>query len=134
MKIDHNPFAKGFRDEGAGKREKKRVSLRPSENLNDICTNSPVPSGSEDEELPRKRAKPSEKISPSLGLPQLEIPRISPQFLAQWQMLFSLGIPPLLTKFKDSLSENSPKSPNESVQVPLKKGGFDVSALLSRPS
>lgn len=24
MKIDHNPFAKGFRDSGAGKREKKR--------------------------------------------------------------------------------------------------------------
>lgn len=24
MKIDHNPFAKGFRDTGAGKREKKR--------------------------------------------------------------------------------------------------------------
>ena len=23
LKIDHNPFAKGFRDSGAGKREKK---------------------------------------------------------------------------------------------------------------
>lgn len=23
LKIDHNPFAKGFRDTGAGKREKK---------------------------------------------------------------------------------------------------------------
>jgi T-box protein 2/T-box protein 3 len=23
LKIDHNPFAKGFRDAGAGKREKK---------------------------------------------------------------------------------------------------------------
>ncbi|VDL80582.1 unnamed protein product, partial [Nippostrongylus brasiliensis] len=25
LKIDHNPFAKGFRDAGAGKREKKRL-------------------------------------------------------------------------------------------------------------
>ncbi|GFR14343.1 t-box transcription factor TBX2-B [Trichonephila clavata] len=27
LKIDHNPFAKGFRDTGAGKREKKRQSM-----------------------------------------------------------------------------------------------------------
>lgn len=27
LKIDNNPFAKGFRDTGAGKREKKWVSL-----------------------------------------------------------------------------------------------------------
>ncbi|XP_055350673.1 T-box transcription factor TBX3-like [Paramacrobiotus metropolitanus] len=29
LKIDNNPFAKGFRDTGAGKREKKRVSNSP---------------------------------------------------------------------------------------------------------
>uniref|UniRef100_A0A0N5CGR6 T-box domain-containing protein n=1 Tax=Strongyloides papillosus TaxID=174720 RepID=A0A0N5CGR6_STREA len=28
LKIDHNPFAKGFRDAGAGKREKKRLMCR----------------------------------------------------------------------------------------------------------
>jgi hypothetical protein len=27
LKIDHNPFAKGFRDTGAGRREKKRHHL-----------------------------------------------------------------------------------------------------------
>ncbi|CAF4348795.1 unnamed protein product, partial [Adineta steineri] len=27
LKIDHNPFAKGFRDNGQGKREKKRIML-----------------------------------------------------------------------------------------------------------
>ena len=26
LKIDHNPFAKGFRDNGSGRREKKYVS------------------------------------------------------------------------------------------------------------
>ncbi|KAI1721204.1 t-box domain-containing protein [Ditylenchus destructor] len=30
LKIDHNPFAKGFRDTGAGKREKKRHLCHPS--------------------------------------------------------------------------------------------------------
>lgn len=31
LKIDNNPFAKGFRDSGAGKREKKRLALhRPT--------------------------------------------------------------------------------------------------------
>ncbi|CAF0949088.1 unnamed protein product [Didymodactylos carnosus] len=33
LKIDHNPFAKGFRDNGQGKREKKRMTLNGS--LND---------------------------------------------------------------------------------------------------
>ena len=27
LKIDHNPFAKGFRDSGSGKRETKRYAL-----------------------------------------------------------------------------------------------------------
>ncbi|XP_074643725.1 uncharacterized protein LOC141900641 [Tubulanus polymorphus] len=31
LKIDHNPFAKGFRDTGSGKREKKRLMLTPSQ-------------------------------------------------------------------------------------------------------
>ncbi|KAG8180670.1 hypothetical protein JTE90_006726 [Oedothorax gibbosus] len=31
LKIDHNPFAKGFRDTGAGKREKKRQSMLMSQ-------------------------------------------------------------------------------------------------------
>ncbi|KAH7694149.1 t-box transcription factor tbx2, partial [Aphelenchoides avenae] len=32
LKIDNNPFAKGFRDTGAGKREKKRHLLSSSDN------------------------------------------------------------------------------------------------------
>ncbi|XP_060076039.1 T-box transcription factor TBX2b-like isoform X2 [Ylistrum balloti] len=31
LKIDHNPFAKGFRDTGSGKREKKRLMLQSSQ-------------------------------------------------------------------------------------------------------
>ncbi|XP_067931774.1 T-box transcription factor TBX3-like [Watersipora subatra] len=35
LKIDHNPFAKGFRDTGSGKREKKRLSSQMSSPEND---------------------------------------------------------------------------------------------------
>ncbi|CAF0798246.1 unnamed protein product, partial [Didymodactylos carnosus] len=50
LKIDHNPFAKGFRDNGQGKREKKRVTLNSS--LND-CSDPPQPflDDSEDEDV-----------------------------------------------------------------------------------
>jgi T-box protein 2 len=47
LKIDHNPFAKGFRDSGAGKREKKRhPSCLSSLNGGDGCLRSRDSAGS----------------------------------------------------------------------------------------
>ncbi|CAI2348897.1 unnamed protein product [Caenorhabditis sp. 36 PRJEB53466] len=68
LKIDHNPFAKGFRDAGAGKREKKRQLHRmngdatqsPPGKTASLPTHSPHPSesASEDDEPAAKRSKP----------------------------------------------------------------------------
>ncbi|CAH1800468.1 unnamed protein product [Owenia fusiformis] len=38
LKIDYNPFAKGFRDTGTGKREKKRLILGPSSNAQSVAS------------------------------------------------------------------------------------------------
>ncbi|PIC39381.1 hypothetical protein B9Z55_011086 [Caenorhabditis nigoni] len=68
LKIDHNPFAKGFRDAGAGKREKKRQLHRmngdstqsPPGKTASLPTHSPHPSesNSDDDEPTSKRTKP----------------------------------------------------------------------------
>lgn len=67
LKIDHNPFAKGFRDAGAGKREKKRQLHRmngdstttPPGKTASLPAHSPHPSesNSEDDEPTVKRSK-----------------------------------------------------------------------------
>ncbi|KAF1760265.1 hypothetical protein GCK72_008511 [Caenorhabditis remanei] len=67
LKIDHNPFAKGFRDAGAGKREKKRQLHRmngdstqsPPGKTASLPTHSPHPSesNSDDDEPTTKRVK-----------------------------------------------------------------------------
>lgn len=56
LKIDHNPFAKGFRDAGAGKREKKRQMQR-------LDTSSESPSGAATSSLPTHSPHPSESAS-----------------------------------------------------------------------
>lgn len=68
LKIDNNPFAKGFRDAGAGKREKKRQLHRmngdsstqsPPGKTDSLPTHSPHPSesNSDDDEPTTKRIK-----------------------------------------------------------------------------
>lgn len=67
LKIDNNPFAKGFRDAGAGKREKKRQHQRANGDLaqsppgktSSLPTHSPHPSesNSDDDEPTSKRTK-----------------------------------------------------------------------------
>lgn len=75
LKIDHNPFAKGFRDAGAGKREKKRQLHRmhgdstqsPPGKTASLPTHSPHPSesNSDDDEPTAKRTKPEPPSAPS---------------------------------------------------------------------
>ncbi|CAI2348331.1 unnamed protein product [Caenorhabditis sp. 36 PRJEB53466] len=128
MKIDHNPFAKGFRDAGAGKREKKRLLNGSSD---DVAGHSPDPSNSEDEEpLKKKRKSPVKPQEDPLS--DMKIPF---NLLAHWQMtLFTaLGSHPLLanTQNESELVENS-ESIKDS-EAPAKKSGFDVLDLLGRP-
>ncbi|KAF8356920.1 tbx-2 [Pristionchus pacificus] len=75
LKIDHNPFAKGFRDAGAGKREKKRLmavraerdsGLERSDSPRAISSAPPSEASGDDDECPppAKRMRPSD--GPSL--------------------------------------------------------------------
>ncbi|KHN72914.1 T-box protein 2 [Toxocara canis] len=69
LKIDNNPFAKGFRDAGAGKREKKRLLGKPecgttTKTSDDGTPESPIRASSsadsdvsEDDEPAQKRVK-----------------------------------------------------------------------------
>ncbi|GMT20913.1 hypothetical protein PFISCL1PPCAC_12210, partial [Pristionchus fissidentatus] len=81
LKIDHNPFAKGFRDAGAGKREKKRLMavraerdhgldsspLQRSDSSPRAISSAPPSEGSvEDDDLP----PPSKRMRPDF--PSLE--------------------------------------------------------------
>uniref|UniRef100_A0A0N5A9H5 T-box domain-containing protein n=1 Tax=Syphacia muris TaxID=451379 RepID=A0A0N5A9H5_9BILA len=75
LKIDNNPFAKGFRDAGAGKREKKRLMVKQEISGASIkCDDAEAtirPSSSadldlsEDDEIPRKRAKSNPVVDTS---------------------------------------------------------------------
>lgn len=75
LKIENNPFAKGFRDAGAGKREKKRQLHRmngdatqsPPGKTASLPTHSPHPSesNSEDDEPTLKKCKPEPSQTPT---------------------------------------------------------------------
>lgn len=142
LKIDHNPFAKGFRDAGAGKREKKRLlqnhareqlsprssSAHPSEDASE--DDDPAPKKVREE--PPKPSPPVSAVTPScpprlppqmfpFGFPS-EMFYPSPDILSQWQA--ALLRPPLLPATISSAAVVPPAP---------RKGGFDVSDLLSRP-
>ncbi|CAD6188449.1 unnamed protein product [Caenorhabditis auriculariae] len=160
LKIDHNPFAKGFRDAGAGKREKKRqmqqgrssASPRPGVNGAPLVTPSPHPSesASEDDEPAAKRVKEELKLrsngSAPQPTPQVVLPFMPNDFvyphdlLSQWQAAF---FPP--QAFLHSMTSPSPRMPSVKVKAPpssdgsgddekpVRKGGFGVCDLLSKP-
>uniref|UniRef100_A0A1I7XA34 T-box domain-containing protein n=1 Tax=Heterorhabditis bacteriophora TaxID=37862 RepID=A0A1I7XA34_HETBA len=147
LKIDHNPFAKGFRDAGAGKREKKRLMQQTREDGRtppSVRASSAHPSedASEDDDPPPKKVRDEPlKASPPQSVPSLSSslpPRLPPpvfpfcmtpemfypstmpsELLSQWQATFLR--PPVF-----------PSLPSVVSSVP-KKGGFDVCDLLSKP-
>ncbi|EYC42271.1 hypothetical protein Y032_0537g3115 [Ancylostoma ceylanicum] len=142
LKIDHNPFAKGFRDAGAGKREKKRLLQTQSREQQSPRSSSAHPSedASEDDDPAPKKAR-EDPPRPSPPVPQAAAPvcapRLPPQMfpfafpsemfyptpdmISQWQS--ALLRPPLLP------TAISPAA----VPAAPRKGGFDVSDLLSKP-
>uniref|UniRef100_A0A8R1HQ87 T-box domain-containing protein n=2 Tax=Caenorhabditis japonica TaxID=281687 RepID=A0A8R1HQ87_CAEJA len=110
LKIEENPFAKGFRKDGNGKREKKR-------HREDETTEA------ENETVPLKKCFKSDDIEEEEE--EEDSPRIPPELMAQWQLaLFSTFGAPFFKKF-DSMVTPAPSK--------LKKSGFDVLDLLSRP-
>ncbi|KAJ1371160.1 hypothetical protein KIN20_033048 [Parelaphostrongylus tenuis] len=143
LKIDHNPFAKGFRDAGAGKREKKRLlqthtreqqsprssSAHPSEDASE--DDDPAPKKTREE--PPKQSPPVSAASINSSCPSRLPPQMFPftfptemfyprtDIMSQWQA--ALLRPPLLPT-----GISPPVVPQAS-----RKGGFDVSDLLSRP-
>uniref|UniRef100_A0A8R1HU09 T-box domain-containing protein n=1 Tax=Caenorhabditis japonica TaxID=281687 RepID=A0A8R1HU09_CAEJA len=107
LKIDHNPFAKGFRDAGAGKREKKRQLHRLNGDANNtspgktasLPTHSPHPSesASEDDEPTAKRAKadpPPPPPPPHIPVSTSTTPTLAHRPLAQMGPGGSLRSPP----------------------------------------
>ncbi|CAI4228829.1 unnamed protein product [Auanema sp. JU1783] len=80
LKIDHNPFAKGFRESGAGKREKKRLMQQRAEQCSPAASRTSNHTDSEqDEEEPSiKKVRPEDSSlssvltsSPTLSSPLL---------------------------------------------------------------
>ncbi|KAL5108950.1 T-box transcription factor TBX2-B [Taenia crassiceps] len=67
LKIDHNPFAKGFRDNGSGRREKKRQRLQQLPQLN--STGSLIP-GDNDEDTKLGEGERRSKDAPFSTLRQ----------------------------------------------------------------
>ncbi|KAM7536070.1 hypothetical protein Aperf_G00000096165 [Anoplocephala perfoliata] len=92
LKIDHNPFAKGFRDNGSGRREKKRQRLQQLPPLNSV--ESLVPENLDEDGKPGRVSKcckealfnslrqpPPQSFSSSFGrLPQLPTIPFPPSF------------------------------------------------------
>ncbi|CAB3401271.1 unnamed protein product [Caenorhabditis bovis] len=154
LKIDHNPFAKGFRDAGAGKREKKRQLHRangcapngtdtesPSDKSSSLPTHSPYPSesASEDDEPHPKRMKTCDEKpasttpvgpfgpfrSPPFCLPNMDLMLPNMDLLSQWQL--ALFQNQLLTS-----PSSMTKIKSDSESTPAKKS-FDVRDLLAKP-
>ncbi|MFH4983076.1 hypothetical protein AB6A40_009785 [Gnathostoma spinigerum] len=126
LKIDNNPFAKGFRDAGAGKREKKRLMSKMNECNGTTGTSSkpagvqdelngsidsPVRAGSsadsdgsEDDEIPQKRARSTveeqqTRIHSRLGFPPMGVVGLKDP---------SLGYPPGIPAFPSPFSYGFP--------------------------
>ncbi|KJH50770.1 T-box [Dictyocaulus viviparus] len=143
LKIDHNPFAKGFRDAGAGKREKKRLlhtHVREQQSPRSSSAHPSEDASEDDDPIPKKvREEPPKPLLPvptasfTSSCPPRHHPQILPftlssemfyprqDMISQWQA--ALFRPSLL-----ATEISSPVVPQVS-----RKGGFDVSDLLSRP-
>jgi hypothetical protein len=80
LKIDHNPFAKGFRDSGAGRREKKRHLTGENGSESHRYGLDFDESDDEDGPLPNKRmrsGRSSAKSPSSASSKQLSSPNVS---------------------------------------------------------
>ncbi|KAK6742317.1 hypothetical protein RB195_009903 [Necator americanus] len=143
LKIDHNPFAKGFRDAGAGKREKKRLLQTQTREQQSPRSSSAHPSedASEDDDPAPKKARedppmPSPPVPPAAAAPVCP-PRLPPQmfpFAFPSEMFYPT--PDMISQWQTALLR-PPLMPTaiSSAAVPAapRKGGFDVSDLLSKP-
>ncbi|KHJ49461.1 hypothetical protein D918_00588 [Trichuris suis] len=66
LKIDNNPFAKGFRDTGAGKREKKRfAALKQSESTEAEPAEASLHAGDYDDDEEEEEEEEQKQLSPS---------------------------------------------------------------------
>ncbi|KHJ97242.1 T-box [Oesophagostomum dentatum] len=148
LKIDHNPFAKGFRDAGAGKREKKRLLQTQAREQHSPRSSSAHPSedASEDDDPAPKKPR-EEATRPSPPVPSAATaaavaapvcpPRLPPQmfpFAFPSEMFYPT--PDMISQWQAALLR-PPLMPAAISPAPVppapRKGGFDVSDLLSKP-
>ena len=147
LKIDHNPFAKGFRDAGAGKREKKRLLQTQAREQHSPRSSSAHPSedASEDDDPAPKKPR-DEATRPSPPVPSAAAaavaapvcpPRLPPQmfpFAFPSEMFYPT--PDMISQWQAALLR-PPLMPAAISPAPVppapRKGGFDVSDLLSKP-